>query len=298
MGDFLFGGSKSESSSQSQYTSRAKSVERSKTIDVTPDQYKALRDPVSAALAALTSGNRAGLDKILSGFSNPNGGGPLAAPITANEQAVLDQLNRDTGDNTLRRQLIDKTLRGEFLPGQPGANPFLDATIRSAQRPTLQGLQETLERSLPGRFTAEGGQFVQPRGSSAFDRAAALATRSASDTLGDIATNLSYQTYDAERNRQQEAITFSQAEVDTVLKNLEAQALPRLIQDQGIERGLELYQTKMQALLQALSLAIDASLQYGTKSKGKSKSKAQGTSESSSNSHQQNGAFGALFGGL
>lgn len=295
MGDFLFGGSESESKSQYTSLAKSKSKEKSKTIDVTPTQYKGLRNPVADALRALTTGNSGVLSGIINGIPGPSG--PLVAGLGANEQAVLNQLQQETGPNNLRKQLLDKTLAGGFLPGN-GSNPFLDATIRAAQRPTLQGLQEQLERSLPGRFTAEGGQFVQPRGSSAFDRAAALATRSASDTLGDIATNLSYQTYEAERGRQQEAIQLSQQEVDTVVKNLEAQALPRLIQDQGIERGLELYQNKIQALLQALSLAADASLQYGTKSKGRSrsKSKSQGTSKSSSDS--QNGAFPALFSGL
>lgn len=191
-------------------------------------------------------------------------------------------------------------------------NPFLQAAIEAAQRPTQQALEETLSRTLPGRFT-QAGQFVQPQGSSAFDRAAALATRGASDSLADIATNMSYQAYDAnaqrqfeaqqatqaqqaeaaaqelerrgqfeeaartrqaaateselnrnaqqqeaERQRQQEAALaqpgVSSQEINNLLANLQAQALPRTIQDLGIERGLEQFNNQVNALLSTLGI--------------------------------------------
>jgi hypothetical protein len=80
-------------------------------------------------------------------------------------------------------------------------NPYLARMIEAAQRPTIQALEETLSRTLPGRFT-QAGQFVQPQGSSAFDRAAAIASRGAGDTMGDIAGRLSFDTYEAERARE------------------------------------------------------------------------------------------------
>ncbi len=296
MAQEIFGGSSGSSEAQSQYTSRsrAKSKESSKTIDVTPDAYKSLRNPLATALQGIMGGNTSQLNTMLNGIS-PTGGGPMVAPIGANEQQVLDQLMKETAPGNERDAYLKDVLAGKYL----NSNPYLDEAIRAAQRPTLQGLEETLSRELPGRFT-QGGQFVQPRGSSAFDRAAAVATRGAADAIGDIATNMSFAGYEGERGRQQEAVQLSQGEVDTVLKNLEAQALPRLIQDMGIERGLEQFQVKMTSLLQALQLAGELSLNFGTKSKGKSKSKsdAQGTSSSESEQSSSNGIFGALFGGL
>lgn len=230
----LFGGSKTQTVQTSAST----------PLDMTPDTYKDLRDPLSKSLMALLQ------------TGGPEYTGPVAAPLGANEQSKLNELMPMTGPNTGRSQLLDKTIAGNFLPGQEGSNPFLDAAIKAAQRPTLQGLTETLTRDLPGRFTANG-QFVQPNsdgqgGSSAFDRAAAIATRGAADAVGDIATKMSYQGYNDERQRQQEAIPLSRAEVDSTVTNLQAQALPRLIQQLGIDNGLQLFQQRTQTLLQIL----------------------------------------------
>jgi uncharacterized membrane protein len=155
----------------------------------------------------------------------------------------------------------------------------------------MQALTETLSRTLPGRFT-QGGQFTQPQGSSAFDRAAAIATRGAGDTMGDIATKLSYQTTSDQlaRNfqaqqaargaedtalqgqlaRDQEskegaagrqiqaagiAPQVSTAQVQNLTANLQAQALPRLIQEYGIERGMDEFNNRMNSLLSVIGIA-------------------------------------------
>lgn len=216
---------------------------KSTPVDLTPAQFSAIRDPFTTALSG-----------VLSNGGGPQYQGPLTTPIGANESSILGGLMTE---GQPRNDLINSTLNGNFLPGQPGGNPFLDATIRAAQRPTLEGLTETLDRSLPGKFT-QAGQFVDrgnlAQGSSAFDRAAAIATRGAANALGDIATNISYQGYNDERTRQQQAVQLSQQEVDTTLKNLQAQALPRLIQEQGLERGIDLFKTHTQELMQVLSI--------------------------------------------
>lgn len=249
--------------------------------------------------------------------------GPTKADIGANEQTLLNQLMGLTGSgtggttagpNSEALAYLSKVMGGDFMGAnatpesltsfaqmlqgaaqQPGyqaneANPFLNAAIEAAQRPTIQALEETLSRTLPGRFT-QAGQFTQPQGSSAFDRAAAIATRGAGDALADIATNLSYATMEAERGRQFEAQEGARAresealtgelqrifqgqqaerdrqneaagltsqvkaqEVDTLVKNLQAQALPRLIEEFGIERGMEVFNNRMNGLLSALGI--------------------------------------------
>jgi hypothetical protein len=224
----IFGGSKQVSDSQSSST----------PVDMTPAEFQGLRGPLAEMLKTYISTEQVG----------PQYSGPLKADITQPETDLLGALQ---GQGQNRNALIQKTLEGQFLPGQSGANPFLEAAIQSAQRPTLQGLEETLSRSLPGRFT-QAGQFVQPQGSSAFDRAAAIATRGAADAMKDIATNMSFAGYESERGRQQEAVQIDQAEVDTTIKNLQAQALPRLIEELGIERGLAMFQQNTQSILQIL----------------------------------------------
>lgn len=233
MSDFfkmLFGGSDS------------KQVSTSTPTDMTPQAFKDLQNPFATELT-----------KLMTAGGGPQYEGPLVADMGANEGNLLTQLMGQTGSGTSRNGLIESTLAGNFLPGQAGANPFLDAAIAAAQRPTFQGLEEVLSRTLPGRFTA-AGQFTGARGSSAFDRAAAIAARAASDTAGDIATKMSFAGYDAERQRQQEAIPLSRAEVDATITNLQAQGLPRMIQDLGIERGMALFQQRTQQLLEIMKL--------------------------------------------
>lgn len=240
----LFGGSKSTQ------------TQRSLPGDFTPEEFKGLRPTLAAEI-----------HKSIGGGNNYQG--PYVAPITGTEQSVLADLMGMAGSGTPRQGYLDQVIAGGFQGLNPAAtgamsNPFLDAAIRAAQRPTLEGLTETLTRDLPGRFTS-AGQFVQPQGSSAFDRAAAIATRGVSDTLGDIATNMSYQNYEAERGRQfqgfenergrqQEAVQLSRAEVDTAISNLQAQGLPRLIEDMGIERALATFKDQVNNLLGVLQL--------------------------------------------
>lgn len=244
-----------------------------------------------------------------------------------------------------RNELGGASQTGAF--GGGSSNPFLQSAIEAAQRPTLQGLEETLSRTLPGRFT-QAGHMIQPGGSSAFDRAAAIATRGTAQEMGDIATRMSYNAFEAAQGREatalenelsrrgqfglqtqnleagamqnqldralqvpgmeaqlqqigantdlalaqlptqmaetalrlaqargQEAgtgltqaqtgtqnaqtdLTQSQVrgnEVDTAIKNLQAQALPRLIQDMGLERGIEAFNNNVNSLLATLGIA-------------------------------------------
>lgn len=201
-------------------------------------------------------------------------GNPLVAPITSGEQSIVDKITQSatspTGNTAQIDQYLKDVIGGNYLPGQEGNNPFLQAAIEAAQRPTLQGLEETLGRTLPGRFTLSGQQ-TQPRGSSAFDRAAALATGQTATALGDIASQISFGAYEGERGRQQEAVGLSQAQVDTTVKQLQAAALPRLIQDLGVERGLAEFQNRTEQLLKLLAVVTQTPLvQTGQKSQSES----------------------------
>jgi hypothetical protein len=249
--DDIFGGSSSKTTTNPR--------------DVTPPELQALRSPFAVAANRLLGNTTGG---GLSGIPAPSG--PMSAPITAGEQAQLGALSADDPLQQARRSYLTQVMEGKFLPGQPGSNPFLQASIDAASRPILQGLQDLLSRELPGRFT-QAGQFVNPRGSSPFDFAAARATGETANALGDIGTRLAFETQEAERQRQQEGVQLGQQEVQSLVTNLQAQALPRLIEDLGIERGQEIFKTRLQALLQALGVITQAPLQtIGTASQSKS----------------------------
>ena len=175
--------------------------------------------------------------------------------------------------------------------GGDNMNPFQQQYIDQAQRQTMQNLEETLGRTLPGRF-AMSGQSTQPGGSSAFDRAAAIATRGATQEMGDIATRISYQAMEEARNREAGLMTgeldrnfgrdtqyntavqnqldralqmpgleagIRSGEVDNLIKNLQAQALPRLIQEMGVERGMEAFQNQINSMLAVMGIQAGVS---------------------------------------
>jgi hypothetical protein len=162
MGDVLqavFGGSSKKSSS--------------KPIDLQSPELKALRGPFAEQLTSLMQqGGRPAYE------------GPFVAGITPEEQEMLRLLRDDAAGASGRQDLIAQTIAGRFLPGGAGQNPFLEAAIAGAQRPTAQALNDTLTRALPGTFTKAGHQIggglrsPNPRlapGSTAFDLAAARA---------------------------------------------------------------------------------------------------------------------------
>lgn len=222
IGKWVFGGSES----------------KSKPVDLTPAAFAGLQGPLAATLQST--------------FQNPPAySGELVAPIPQTALEMFPQLAQMGGGQG--GEMLGRILSGEFL----APNPYLDAAIRAAQRPTLEGLTETLDRTLPGRFT-QAGQFVQPRGSSAFDRAAAIATRGAASALGDIATNMSFQGYNAGLQQLPQAIQLGQQEVQTFVKNLETQLLPQMIMDLGPQRAQAQFNETTKALLQALQIATSA----------------------------------------
>jgi hypothetical protein len=235
------------------------STTKSGPVDVTPSDIEGLRKSAGSVLEA-----------FLKKGGGPEYKGPLVAELGDNERSILNLLMDDANGASGRQDLIRQTMEGRFLPGQPGANPYLESAIAAAQRPTFEGLGETLGRQLPGQFLQAGHTFNPATfannviaqagggntiagGSSAFDRASAIATRGATQAAADIGTKMSSDAYESERTRQNEAIKFSQAETELMVSNLQAQALPRMIEDLGIERGIELFKSRTQEMLAALS---------------------------------------------
>jgi hypothetical protein len=254
----IFGGSNTEQKSTST------------PVDMTPDAFKELRGPFADLVSGWASSG------------GPSYSGPLTTPAGANENQLLGGLMGDAGGASGRQALLTDTMGGKFT--DPNSNPFLNDYIKAAQRPTMQALEEVLGRTLPGRFNL-AGHTTAPQGSSAFDRAGAIATRGAADAMGDIATKIGMGAYEGERGRQQQAIALSQAEVDTSIKNLQAQSLPRMIQEMGIERGMAEFNRRTQALLEVLKM-MGGAASPTIANKGEST----GTSENFGK-----GIFGSLF---
>lgn len=191
--------------------------------------------------------------------------GQFTAPITGAEQNILAGLQ---GEGAGRQDFLAQTLSGQFLT--PGSNPFLQQFSDAANRTTMRQFEEMMTRTLPGRFT-QAGQNINPGQSSAFDRAAAIQSEGLANALADTNSRIFAGAYESERARQQEAAQISQQEVDTTIKNLQAQALPRLIEQFGLDQGLAEFQRQTQMLIQVLSILQGVSAPAMT---SESKSKA------------------------
>lgn len=230
--------------------------------DVVPREFQELRGPVADALRGLIG---TGLEP---GGGTPSGEGIFTAPITGQESGLVNRIGGLLGQGgaggtaiggPLRGAvdaLLQNTVEGQFLT--PGSNPFLGETIRAAQRPVIEAFQDVALPRFQRGFTA-AGQFIQPQGSSAFDRAAAIATRGLTSTLGDISTNIASQNFQAERGRQAQAAEqvgqLSSADVNNTIQGLQASALPRLIEQFGINQGTQEFNRRIDIVLQALGVA-------------------------------------------
>lgn len=224
---------------------------------MTPAEFAAQRDEFAGFLEGLLGpsgpGGAPGIPQLPAGGATPG----QTAPITAQEQSLLDMLGPSEGAG--RRDLIARTQGGEFL----NSNPFLDEAIRRAQRPTQEALEHTLSRTLPGTFTAAGqtisGGLRSPNAtlkpaSSAFDLSAARAIEAGARELGGIASDIGFRSFDAERGRQQESITLGANEIQSTVNKLQASALPRLIHEMGVARGLEAWNNSLDAWMEAMKL--------------------------------------------
>ena len=235
----LFGGGHSSSSST--------------PTDVTPAVIAGLRDPYTNILKGLFAG---GLGAAGTPAQNPLSGipqyqGDLAAPLTQAEQDFLTQLQQLGGG--AGSDLLAKTAAGAFVPQNGQLDPFTSAAIQSAIAPFQRQQEEFLRRTLPAA-QVQAGQVFGPGASSAASRFGAVESADIAQRAAEAAGTLALNQYQQERTNQQNTIALGQQEVQTTINNLQAQALPRLIQELGIERGLSEFQNRINALLQALAV--------------------------------------------
>lgn len=224
--------------------------EEGRVEDVTPREFMGLRDDVASRLGEFMQ------------TGGPSFEGDFTADMTGQEQQLLSQVgsaanfqpSQQTGQ---AMETLSSTAQGEFL--SPDSNPFLQQSIEAAQRPLMQQFEDETMPRLRSEFT-QAGQRVQPQGSSPFDRASALAQRGLTQELGDISSEMAAQNFQQERGRQQQAaqavpqldMQMSQQDLESAIQGMEASALPRMIEQQGIDRGLEEFRRETDAMLSAI----------------------------------------------
>lgn len=225
-----------------------KSKSTSTPSDLTPWAFKNNAASTAAKLRAIYEPS--GLSGV------PDYTGSLATPMTADESSLLGSaVDKGTSNPfaAASNRLLGDTISGRYV--DPSSNPFLEAYVRSMQRPTRQAFDEA---TLGDRATfTNAGQNINE--SSPYARARAIADRGLADSMGDIATKIGASVYDKERTLQAaapgQASELLNSELKRNLDALNAASLPRLIQEQGIERGLDIYKQRLAALQNILGLA-------------------------------------------
>lgn len=254
--------------------------------DITPDAFRNLQGMVGGQLNEILgqsgiASNRpvvAGLrpqeQQLLGGVQQ------IATQASPQLEAARAQMLRQLqgGSSTVNNAGTPAgSLMSDILSGRtmdPASNPALQASIEAAQRPLIDQFGDDLIATR-SQFT-RGGQFVQPQSSSPFDVADARLRTGLAGAMGDISTNLVAENLNQERARQMQALgltdqseargearaldaarsapAFDLAQLEGVMSALEAQALPRLIQQRGLDRGSEEFNNQMQRFLTALNI--------------------------------------------
>lgn len=236
------------------------SSSKTRTADYQAGAYKDLRKPVSQTIQDLLAG--AGTGDTLAGI--PSYQGQTNAPITAAEQNYLSQMQNSATNQSPNVQaansLTGDTLAGKYL--DPASNPFLQSSINAAIQPLRQQYNDVTMPGLRAQFTLNG-QTLQGEGSSPFAREYARAANDLNTQIGNISSNMAGQNYTNERNNQMQAVTNANAQqqqqFNQLYQTLQASALPRLIQQQGLDKGLQNFNQQVNWLMQVLGLGAQSS---------------------------------------
>lgn len=224
-------------------------------FDLTPGEFEDLRGPLRDFFLGV-------LPDIPGAFSftdprlQEGGLDRLRAPLSGAELLNIDRLQQQaeglSENEQLSNELLTRRLRGDFL--DPAENDALRDVIRfTTGNINEQFNQQDLEaRSL----FARAGQSLPE--SSPFAQAQAQSNVGRVNAIGEQTANLLFGNLQAERGRQTEAVEQVRANSRGVFERsqaaLQATALPRLVDQLGIDRGLQEFQARLAALSSALGV--------------------------------------------
>ena len=211
----------------------AKSDSETDTRDLTPFEFASKRGFVADTLAGQARGNVPGID------------GPFVAGITQGEKAGLNAFQQASFGPGGIGSSADSTLQGILSGSQ---SPELQNVIDAAIRPVLENaeLQELRDRS---QFTGSG-QKIQ--GSSAFAEDRMRSLRDTQRQVGDISSQIAFQDFQQRQAAQIQAAGLVSARLNDQREAISTLALPRLIEQLGIDKGNEELARRMQVIQESL----------------------------------------------
>ncbi len=149
-------------------------------------------------------------------------------------------LNFDEDFESQSLPLLLQAAQGNFLTQQAG-NPFIGDTINAAQRPVIDNFNEQVLPNLLASFAGTGGVGSTLKAGFANQQA-----RDLQRNLGDISTDISFNVFEAERQRQQQA-------QETILG----------FENFGLDRQLQARTTNLNATQQTAQQLLDARIAAG-----------------------------------
>jgi hypothetical protein len=235
------------------------SSSKSKVKDVQAPEFKGLRggyaDELASAFPYLGQlfGGELGYEGL-----DAAGLDDRRAPMTPGEEGALTRLNSMlTGDpnQILADDVISRTLGGEYL--SPETNPGFADLLRY----TNQTISEEFDRedlAQRGLFARAGQELPE---SSPFAHASGELSKARMDAIGKNTAAMTTGLYESERGRMTQAVEQRRAnaefEFTRQIEGLRANALPRLIDELGFERGFSEYTARINALMAALGVTAD-----------------------------------------
>jgi hypothetical protein len=211
---------------------------RSKAKDYTPKEYVAQRPFVASYLSGYEGGDPYA--------------GPLTADLGAEEGATLQSLagQRNPFGQDVSREALLSTIRGDSPQFQSALQEAINAGTIDIRRFAEE--ENLANRALFGR----AGHTLSE--SSPFSIAQAKSNQGILDAVAKLSSDIRLPAMLQERQNQLAATSMLASQEDQgfqrELQLLEAQGLPRLIQEQGIARGLELYKEQQARILQARTI--------------------------------------------
>ncbi len=203
------------------------------------------------------------------GVINRTAGGGAANPLIqgiASQPGVVDDTFASLGELVSGRTL------------DPNA-PFIQNQIQAATRPIFEAFEDDL-----GNLTSaatQAGQFVQPGSSSPFELARARLQTGVANAIGDTSAGIVTQNLNRERDRQLNLTgllgntfesgenralnaatgqpAFQRGQLGGLTDALNISALPRMITQLGLDRGLDQFNTQQGNLLNLLGLGLNSS---------------------------------------
>lgn len=252
--------------------------------------FTALADPTAGGISSFFSPNSASENALGSSFGlNPfsvnglpssNGSNPLVAPLTGQQNSLVSAagpLGLPGAGNINAALGVNAQQLNPNYPASLATSPQTLQAVNAAVNPLVQAFQNTTLPGLAGQFTAAGQRVntatanpgaSNPNlegtgpGSSAFDRANAIAGTGLQTNVASTAAGIENSAYQTGLQQQSNAVNQAQQinsnQINNLLQSLQASALPQMLQQYGINQGLQLYQSQVGNILAALGLGAQA----------------------------------------